>query len=90
MNMIDWYKIVISVPPILQYWSDKELMKAKNEPLKIKKYPCHSQSVEMAVKLVSEVSCKVYGYNQRHGYILSTLKSRDKLRKFKTKCKYPV
>jgi hypothetical protein len=48
-------------------------------------YPCHSQGVERAVKLVSESANAVYGAQQRDAWIRVTLNSRKKMSSFKSK-----
>ena len=44
-----------------------------NLPVKL---PSHSQSVERTVKLVTEASKRVYGFEQRHKHIHSALLTR--------------
>ena len=46
--------------------------------------PCHTQSVERHIKLVSEVSRKVCGFEARDGMIRCTLESRKKMPVFNT------
>ena len=48
-------------------------------------YPCHSQSVERTVKLVSESTLAVYGQERRHGWIKMTIQSRKQMPAFKSK-----
>ena len=54
--MIDWSKVQVSEPEILSRLSNAELERAFTEPLCFPKFPCHSQSVERAVKLVTEAA----------------------------------
>ena len=49
------------------------------------KFPCHSQAVERAVQLVSEVSRLVCGYERREGIIKNKLMSRSEMPKIDTK-----
>ena len=51
-------------------------------------YPSHSQSVERAVKLVSEASQCVYGQARRHQHILGKVKSRKLRKSFSSKGYY--
>jgi len=45
-------------------------------------HPCHNQTVERHVELVTEVSAQVGGFEQRDGVIRKKIKSRS-LIKFK-------
>lgn len=53
--------------------------------LELKEYPCHSQSVERAIKLVTSASSMVCGNERRDGVIRSTLESRKNMPTFETK-----
>ena len=46
------------------------------------KLPCHTQSVERIVKIVTEVSVRVADEIRRDGYIRAILKSRSEMPKF--------
>ena len=48
-------------------------------------YPCHSQSVERVVQLVSRTATKVHGAENLDGVICTTLKSRAQMSLFKSK-----
>ena len=58
------------------------------EPLDLPDFPSHAQSVERAVKLVSEASSFVYGLEARHKYILTKVKRRKLRPAFKSKSEY--
>ena len=88
-EMIEWFPEKISVPPILQYWSEEQIREGFERPLEIPEYPCHNQSVERGVRLLSEASRRVYGYEERQGYILNTLTSRDNMPSFRSKKDFP-
>ena len=60
------------------------------KPFCFPKYPVHSQSVERAVKLVSEASSKVSGGEKRHTRILSAVSSRKSRKALGTKKDYAV
>ena len=48
-------------------------------------YPCHTQAVEAVertIQLVTKASSSVTGEEARHGLILSTLTSREKMPTF--------
>jgi len=70
---------VWSPPPILRHVSLSEL-RASVEDATVSSFfagvPCHSQSVERAVKIVSESSKSVCGYTRRNKMILNTILSR--------------
>ena len=56
-----------------------ELAKFIENPLKIPKYPSHTQSCERAVKEVSRASKNVFGAERRDGFIRATMKCREVL-----------
>ncbi len=56
-----------------------------NLPVKL---PSHSQSVERSVKLVTEASKRVYGFEQRHKHIHSVLLSREARPMFDCRASY--
>ena len=56
-----------------------------NLPVKL---PSHSQSVERTVKLVTEASKRVYGFEQRHKHIHSVLLSREARPMFDCRASY--
>ena len=62
-------------PPTTQHFSDVEIQNFINNSTKpdIPDLPCHSQSVERSVKLVTEASHSVYGFEARHRSILTKL-----------------
>lgn len=62
------------------------LMTGNSLPLPV--FPSHAQSVERAVKLVSEASVQKYGLEARHKYILSKIKCRVLRPAYKTKNQY--
>ena len=51
-------------------------------------FPLHSQSVERAVKLVSDASKRSYIWEKRHSFCVSTSKSRKQRPQFRTKADY--
>ena len=68
--------------------SDDEIRKFLLEPLWIPNYPSHSQSVERAVKLVSECCRSAYSYEERHKLILSKQAARKERQSYETKKQY--
>ena len=87
-DIINWDAVKVYEPRILQRISAAEINATCGTPMTFPKYPCHSQSVERAVKLVSIASGKVCGLDKRHGFILSTIKNRKERKPFETKKDY--
>ena len=67
-------------PPTSKFLSDDVLKSCIEMSLKpdIIDLPSHSQSVERCVKLISEASNYVYGFENRHKSILAKVFSRQK------------
>ena len=77
-------------PPLTKNISEQDLMlytaKSDLTDLSLPKFQCHSQAVEIAVQLVSEVSRVVCGYERRVGIIKKNkLMSRSKMPKIDMK-----
>ena len=93
-----WWKLVdieldgVQECPMTLQYSLEELEEAlENElPLEgiIKSFPSHSQSVERAVKLVTEASAHVFGFEQRHRHINTVVMSRSARPAFESKSRY--
>ena len=54
----------------------------------IAEFPSHTQSVERAVKLVTEASTIVYSFDNRHKTILTKILSRKLRPNVASKCSY--
>ena len=54
------------------------------------KFPCHTQAIERAVKLVTEASACVVDSSERDSYIIAKLQSRKKMPQFTTKKDFVV
>ncbi|CAH2098786.1 unnamed protein product [Euphydryas editha] len=91
-EMIDWKKIEVTEPPLIKDLNEDDLRNIIENGLKsdILAYPCHNQSVERSIKLVTEASSKVCSSTSRDGFIRATLQSRKELPKFETKKDYEV
>jgi len=63
-EMINW-EGPMTEPPVTRDMPDAAIEGARDRPLDLPKFPCHSQSVERCVKLVSDVSRSVYGQERR-------------------------
>ena len=87
-EIIDWSKVTIFEPSILRRIGTEMLDQAVGSPLTFPSFPCHSQSVERAVKLVTEAASKVCGAARRHSHIVSVMASRKARKPFKSKKHY--
>lgn len=93
-ELIDWNSVKLSPPPLLRNTSNDEIkyfIQSGEVPnWVVKNFPCHTQSVKRCVKLVSEASMKVCGYESRNGYIKTTLESRSIMPEFSQKSHFKV
>ncbi|KAK0061524.1 hypothetical protein Bpfe_008906 [Biomphalaria pfeifferi] len=87
IDMIDWQKTPITEPPIVMDIDDDTLLTMILEEdtprLDFARYPCHTQSVERHIKLVTEASQVVCGPEKRDG-----LEWRSKMPKLDTKAQH--
>ena len=74
-SLIDWESLQLTEPPLTYDLTNDDLDKIIEEPLTLPPYRSHTQSVERAVKLVTDVSGKVYGLLAAQGYIKSKMSS---------------
>ena len=70
---LNWYKCLLNYIKILDL------------PLKLPKWPNHTQAVERGIKLVTESCTAVTGAIERDGYIRQRMHSRQLMPKFNTK-----
>ena len=84
-HLIDWDTEIISEPPMIQDMTNEEILLLHKSPFMIKNYPCHSQNVEAAIQIVMKASEARKGYENRHKYILNSMKSRKQLPSFEFK-----
>ena len=87
-DIIDWDKVEVFEPTLLSEIGSEELAQSVVKPLIFPNFPCHSQSVERAVKLVTEAAYKVWGTDRRHNHIVSVIASRKARKPFKSKKYY--
>ncbi|XP_023347138.1 kelch-like protein 20 [Eurytemora carolleeae] len=68
---------IAAEPAVTQIFEDQVIIEhlMSGESLDLPDFPSHAQSVERAVKLVSEASSSVYGLEARHKYILTKEKT---------------
>ena len=87
-ELIDWESAKLTEPPFTLDFKEAELLAIKEAPLEVPHYPCHTQAVERAIKLVSEASAAVVGQEAREGFISQQIKERQELNKFESKKDY--
>jgi hypothetical protein len=89
-ELIDLTGPAVMEPPTTQHLSDEEIQSFMDTNTKpdIPDLPSHSQSVERSVKLVTEASHTVYGFDTRHRSILSKVLSRKMRPAFMSKGHY--
>ena len=67
-GLISWSEEV-SEPPLTCFLSNLELTNFNKVPMKVPDWPCHSQSVERTVKMVTKASSKYFSHEKRDGGI---------------------
>ena len=78
VDLIDWEAECLSEPPLTWNKTDEEILSFKETPFAVPKYPCHTQAVERAVRLV-------VGEEARNGFIQQSKRApyvQDKVRLF--------
>ncbi|KAG5879013.1 hypothetical protein JTB14_038360 [Gonioctena quinquepunctata] len=94
MDLIDWSTLVITEPPLtigLPVEVFIDIVKNPDTSMmfsEIKSYPCHTQAVERAVKIVTEASATVCDNENRDGVIGAKLESREMMPYFGSKQDY--
>jgi hypothetical protein len=89
-EMIDWKTAAVHEPYIIECISEEDLTAALDRPHNFPAFPLHTQSVERAVKLVTEAAAQVCGEEKRHEFILSVLEARRVRKAFDTKKDYKL
>ena len=87
-ELIDWESAKLTEPPFTLDFKEADLLAIKEAPLEVPHYPCHTQAVERAIKIVSEASAAVVGQEAREGFISQRIKERQELTKFESKRDY--
>ena len=83
-KIVDLNSKEIKQPPAIKSFSDLDIDDILNTPLKLD-YPCHNQSVERHVKLVTEASSQVAGFERRDDLIRQKIRSRKLMKVLNTK-----
>ena len=89
-QLINWDLEAITEPPLTHKLSNQDLIDVIAEKLTIKPYKVHTQSVERAVKLVTQASLSVYGAEARDGFVKATVLSRRIMPKLSSKKDFAV
>ena len=76
-EVIMWDANEVTEPPLTMKLTDSEILNIIEVPLPVPKYPNHFQAVERIIKLVTEASGAVCGFDSRDGYIRSGMYSRQ-------------
>ena len=91
-EIIDWRDISVSEPIFTASITTDEIKKMiitrKFIDLNVPALPCHTQSVDRYIKLVTEASSSVCDSSYRDGFILNTLKSRAAMPQFNLKSQW--
>ena len=77
-DIIDWQDTNFTEPPATRAISDEELENCikTGKMFETDELPCHTQSVERCIKLVTEASAAVCDYEKRDGFIRARIRSR--------------
>ena len=89
-DLIDLSVNGVCEPPLTQDFSDNELQNSllTGEKINLPDFPSHSQGVERAVKLVTEASQSMYGFEARHQHILAKVLCQQLRPAFSSKGSY--
>ena len=74
-ELVDINSSNVSVPPLQKLLSDEKIEKVRRAPLKFQ-HLCHNHSFKKYIKLASESSLSVCGFQKRDGIIWQKLRSR--------------
>lgn len=92
IEVINWKDNEITEPPLTADVSEEDIRlfvkSGGQSTIEFERFPCHTQSVERCVKLVTEASLAVCGEESRDGFIRSRLQARLVMRVFNTKSEY--
>ncbi len=86
--MVDIMFVNCQEPPCTNKISDEDLVAMTTSPGVPFTFLIHTQSVERAVKLISEAAKASYVWEKRHKYIVAKSVSKKQRKAFKTKKDY--
>ena len=79
-DLIDWQDTAVTEPPLTVNVSEADIRlfvaTHGDSTVEFHRYPCHTQSVERCVKIVTEASLALCGQPAREGFIRSRLEAR--------------
>ena len=84
-ELFDWNTTPLYEPAILMQLSDDEIKGIIEALLVVPNYPCHTQSVERAIWLITEAATSVIGHDARDRFIRQRMRSRKMIGRFDTK-----
>ena len=84
-ELIDWETETVLEPVLTCCLLPDEIRQFLDKPMTVPYFPAHGQCFERAVKLVTEASQQVFGWNKRDGYIRVRNKHRQKFQSFDSK-----
>ena len=87
-EIISWDKVTVAEPELLRRIDLVEFEKVESGPLSFPMFPCHSQTVERCIKLVTGAAIKVCGQEKRHRRILTVMANRAARKPFESKKQY--
>ncbi|KAJ8399537.1 hypothetical protein AAFF_G00409480 [Aldrovandia affinis] len=83
-DLISWSEGV-SEPPLTCFLSTSEVKNFINTPMEVLNWPCHTQSIESVVKMVTGASAKYFSQEKRDGGIRAQETSRRLMSKNESK-----
>lgn len=93
-DLIDWKNTGVTEPPLTMNVTEADIRlfvaTHGDSTVDFDRYPCHTQSVERCVKIVTEASLALCGQSGRDGFIRSRLEARSIMPVFNTKSEYRV
>lgn len=84
-TLIDWETEHVTEPPVTKSLTNEELAEFISKHRSKYNFPCHTQSVEINVKMVTEASPKVCGHGSRDGLIRAKINNRICIPLFESK-----
>lgn len=93
-DLVNWQTSQVTEPPLTVNWSAAKLKEIVETGFdadeEILKFPCHTQTVEHCIKLVTKASESVCGEKARDGFIRGRIQSRKCMPKFSTKSEFAM
>ena len=83
-ELISWSQGV-SEPPLTCFLSTSEVKNFINIPMQVPNWPCHTQSIERVIKMVTEASAKYFSPEKRDGAVKVQATSRRLMLKNESK-----